>query len=140
MRVQSKIQKGKELENWIVERLRLSGLDKRAYRQKGSGSGLNKGDIWNDLNICFEAKNQKKFQQAWFKQAEKESMGTQEPIIVWKPPHKPLDNSFVMLKWDFFEKLLKHRKEPVVKEPDRAVAWKIKSAINSLKSLLKELE
>ena len=49
----SNIQKGKQLENFIVDRLRITGLDTRAYRQKGSGNGLNKGDIWNDLNISF---------------------------------------------------------------------------------------
>lgn len=140
MKPKSTIAKGKELEKWIVERLKISGLDTRAGRTPGSGSGKIKGDIWNDLGICFEAKNQKKFQQAWFKQAREESMGTTEPVIVWHPPQEPLDNSFVMLNWYFFEELLKRRKEPEIKNPDRAVAWKIKSLINAAKQLLRELE
>jgi len=140
MKAKTAIQKGKELENWIVERLRLSGLDTRAYRQKGSGSGLNKGDIWNNLNLCIEAKNQKNIQKKWFKQAEKESLGTQEPILVWHPSQEPLENSKVFLNWDYFEKLLKQTKEPEMKNIDRTVAWKIRTAINALKSLLKELE
>ena len=64
MKTQSAIQKGKQLEEFIVDELRLSGLDRRAYRQKGSGNGLNKGDVWKDLNLCIEAKNQKNFSPA----------------------------------------------------------------------------
>jgi len=140
MNPKSNIAKGKILENWIVDRLRLSGLDTRAYRQKGSGSGLNKGDVWNDLNLCIEAKNQKNFSQEWAKQAKRESMGTQTPVVVWHPPQVPLEDSVVIIQWCYFEELLLKSKDPELKQPDRAVAWKVKSAINSLKALLKELE
>lgn len=135
----SNIQKGKFLENWIVERLRMSGLDKRAYRQKGSGSGLNKGDIWNDLGVCFEAKNQKQFHAAWFKQAKEESMGTQEPVVVWKPPLEPPDNSLVVLNWYFFEELLKHRKEPALKEPDKEMSFQLRRLKETINQILKQL-
>ena len=140
MKPQTAIAKGKILEEWIVNRLRLSKIDTRAYRQKGSGSGLNKGDIWNDLNLCIEAKNQKNFKNAWAKQVKRESLGVQIPVIVWHPPQVPLEDSVVMIDWPFFEELLKHWKEPTMKEPDRETAWTIKSAINILKKLLKELE
>lgn len=140
MNPKSAIQKGKELERWIVERLKLSGLDTRASRTPGSGNGKAKGDIWNDLGICFEAKNQKNFQQAWFKQAREESMGTTEPVIVWHPPQEPLENSFVMLNWYFFEELLKHRKAPAIKEPDRQLKWDLTSLINIAKRVLKQIK
>ena len=141
MKIKSIHQKGKDLENWIVERLRLSGLDKRAYRQKGSGSGLNKGDVWNALNICIEAKNQKNFHPAWFNQAERESMGTQEPIVVWHPPQKPLEDSKVFMKWDYFERLLLKGREPAnIKEPSKELKWRLKRFVDYGKDLLKELE
>ena len=140
MKAKSAIAKGKLLEEWIVERLRLSGLDTRAYRQKGSGSGLNKGDIWNDLNICFEAKNQANFSPAWFKQAERESMGTQEPVVVWHPQNKPMEDSKVFMNWDYFEKLLKKTKEPVLNKPTNELKWRLDSLKSAIQRVIKELQ
>ena len=140
MNPKSAIAKGKELENWIVDRLHISGLDTRAYRQKGSGNGLNKGDVWNDLNLCIEAKNCKNFSQDWFKQVKRESLGVQIPVVVWHKNQVPLDESVVIISWNYFEELLLKSKEPELKQMDRQVAWKVKSAVNSLKALLKELE
>lgn len=140
MNPKSNIAKGKILENWIVDRLHISGLDIRAYRQKGSGNGLNKGDVWNDLNLCIEAKNCKNFSQDWFKQVKRESLGVQIPVVVWHKNQVPLEDSVVIISWNYFEELLLKSKEPELKQPDREVAWKVKSAINSLKALLKELE
>jgi len=140
MRIQSRIQKGKELENWITDRLRLSGLDRRAYRQKGSGNGLNKGDIWNDLNLCIECKNQKNFSKDWYKQAEKESMGTQEPIVVWHPPQLPLEASMVFINWDYFEKLLiKSKNPPDIKSPNKNLKWKLEKLRQVANEVIKEL-
>ena len=124
-----------------MDRLRITGLDTRAYRQKGSGNGLNKGDIWNDLNISFEAKNQKTSKiKEWMKQSEADSLGTTNPVVVWHPPQVPLEDSLVIIKWPYFEDLLAKSKSPEMKEPDRQVAWKIKNTIVALKALLKELE
>ena len=139
MKPQSAKAKGKILEDWIAERLRLSGLDKRAYRQKGSGSGNFKGDVWNDLNLCIEAKNQTNFKPAWFKQAERESLGVQEPIVVWHPPNKPLEDSKVYMNWDYFENLLKKSKEPVLNQPTRDFKWKLTSLKSAIQRVLKEL-
>ena len=52
MKPKSAIAKGKILEEFISERLIKSGLDCRAHRQKGSGSGEAKCDISNNLNLC----------------------------------------------------------------------------------------
>jgi hypothetical protein len=99
----SAIQKGKELEEFIVQRLRLTGLDTRAYRQKGSGSGLNKGDVWNDLNLCFEAKNTAKPNLGpSLKQVNREALGTQIPVMVWHRPRTPLEDSVVIIDWHLF--------------------------------------
>lgn len=136
----SSIEKGKLLENFVVERLRLSGLDRRAYRQKGSGSGLNKGDIWNDLNICFECKNQKNFDRSWFKQAEREALGHQIPVVVWHPNGIPMDKSIVMMDWGFFEELLlKYKETPSLEKPNREFSYKIKNLKVACQQVLKEM-
>ena len=135
----SSIAKGKALENWIVDRLRLSGLDKRAYRQKGSGNGLNKGDIWNDLNLCIEAKNTKIFPHKALKQVAREAMGYQKEVIVWHPPQTPMEASIVLIHWDYFEELLKKTKEPEMRQPDKSMKWKLENLKRSISEVLKEL-
>ena len=140
MKIKSAIAKGKELENWIVDRLRLSGLDNRSYRQKGSGNGLNKGDVWNDLNLCIEAKNVKNFSKDWFKQAERESMGTQEPVVVWHPPQQPLEASMVFITWDYFEKLLLKSKSPEIVSPDREMKWLLENLKGSCQRIINKLQ
>lgn len=135
MQAKSNIAKGKILENWIVERLKLSGLDTRAARTPGSGNGKMKGDIWNDLNLCIEAKNQKNFSREWAKQAKRESLGSQVPIVVWHPPQTPMEDSVAIIDWGYLEELLLRAKEPKIKEMDRQMMWDLnglKSAINKV--------
>lgn len=142
MKIQSAIAKGKQLENWIVERLRSSGLDTRAMRNPGSGNGKNKGDIWNDLNLSIEAKNTQNFSMNSFvEQAEKQSLGTQEPIVVWHPPHKPLEDSVVIIKWHYFEELLLKIKNstPAYKNPDRQADYALRNLSQAIKKVQKEL-
>jgi len=133
-------QKGKELENFIVDRLRSSGLDTRAYRQKGSGNGMNKGDIWNDLNLCIEAKNtaQPNLNKT-LRQVNREALGTQIPVMVWHMPHTPLEDSHVIIDWHYFETLLKKTREPTTLNPDRAFKWKVDRLRQDCKAILKEL-
>jgi hypothetical protein len=140
MKPKTAIAKGKELENWIVDRLRISGLDSRAYRQKGSGNGLNKGDIWNDLDLCIEAKNCKNFSRDWFKQVKRESLGVQIPVVVWHTNGVPLDDSVAIISWAYLEELLLAKQQPVTKAPDRDAQWKIKKLAESAKDVIKLLE
>lgn len=139
----SAIQKGKELEDFIAEELRSSGIDPRAQRQKGSGNGLNKGDIWNAAGICIEAKNTKKFyfDGAWH-QAVRESMGTQEPVVVWHRPQTPLSDSIVFMKWEFFKEMLKHKSDTQGKG-EILEKWQVKNhlqqAVVHLKQVIKNL-
>ena len=141
MKPTSAIQKGKELEKFIIQELKSSNLDRRAYRNPGSGSGLAKGDVDNSLGLCIEAKNQRNFSPRWYQQAEKESMGTQEPIVVWHPSQVPLEASMVFITWDYFKKLLiKSKEPPSVKEPSRELKWRLQRLIESAKSVIRELE
>jgi hypothetical protein len=140
MNPNSAIEKGKLLENFIVDRLRISGLDKRAYRQKGSGNGLNKGDIWNALDLCIECKNQKNFSKDWFKQVKKESLGVQIPVVIWHPPQVPLQDSIVMIDWNFFEQLLlKYIEKPSLEKPNREFSYKLNNLKIAVNQLMKEI-
>ena len=142
MNPKSAIQKGKLLENWIVERLHLSELDIRAARNPGSGNGKNKGDICNDLNICFEAKNTARpnFNEA-LKQANREALGTQIPVVVWHMPNTPLEDSKVVIDWHYFETLLLKIKNstPAYQNPDRTAGWALRNLQAAIKKVEKEL-
>ena len=112
MKPRTSIAKGKLLEDWVVERLRRSGLDTQAYRQKGSGSGLNKGDVWNALDIHFECKNVK--QMEWgntFKQMTRDNISGFPEVLVWHLPNTPLEATRVVIPWDYLEELLLGSKE-----------------------------
>ena len=139
MKPKSAIAKGKILEDWVAKRLQDTGLDPRAYKQKGSGSGQNKGDIWNALGISFECKNTKNFSMDLFwKQSVRDSLGTTEPCIVWHPQHLPLEDSRVVISWEYFETLLLGRNEE--KEIDnRNLKWKLQDLKSRITSVLKEL-
>ena len=107
MKPRSAKAKGKLLEQFIVDRLQETGLDPRAYPQRGSGSGKNKGDIWNSLGLHFEAKNQKAIHwKVWKDQLDDENVSHLPTVLVWHPPRDSIENSVVILDWHFFEELL----------------------------------
>ena len=133
-------QKGNLLEDWVVQELKSSGLDLRAYRQKGSGSGLMKGDIWNDLNICFECKNTTELEiKTFLKQAIRESLGTQDPVVVWHPPRTPLEDSVAIMHFHYYKNLLIRSKRVSFTNPSE-MNYKTRKLINDLKNFLKQLE
>ncbi len=110
-KIQTSRQRGKELENFIADKLKSSGLDLQAIRQIGSGSGLRKGDVHNSLGWTFEAKNTKRFDfYEAAKQVEREAMGYQKSVIVWHPKNRPLENSVAIINFEDFITLLKSEK------------------------------
>ena len=137
----SAIAKGKELEIWVAERLQKSGLDQRAYPQRGSGSGKNKGDIWNSLDLHFECKNQKAIHwSVWKEQVKSENVSHLREVIVWKPPREPIEGSVVIIDWDYFEELLIGNKgvKPVRESPN--LKWPLQRLKDAINGVLKELE
>jgi hypothetical protein len=141
MTPRSAIQKGKLLEHWIRDRLKDSGLDLRANRTPGSGSGMEKGDVSNGLNLAIEAKNTKSFSSGYWKQAKRQAIGDyQRPVLVWHPPHEAMENSVVMIEWSFFEELMLRSREPIIKTENREVAWKLKKLVLAAKEMLKEFK
>ena len=141
MTPQSALAKGKELEKYIVQWLKESGLDDRAARNPGSGNGLRKGDVDNDLGLSIECKNTKSFQiEKSFLQADRQSLGYLNPVLIWHPPQKPLSDSLVVITLHHFEELLKKSREPKMQSPDRTMNYALmllKVAINEVAKHLK---
>ena len=93
--VKSKRQKGKDLEDFIADILISKGLDSKARRDGGSGSGnREKSDISTSAmlfgkNLGIEAKNQETLHiPEWWKQAEKLELLGREPILIYKLPRR----------------------------------------------------
>ena len=91
MNPKSAIEKGKRLENHVVDRLRETGLDPKACRSAGSGSGnRDKADIVTSLmvdgeNLGIECKNHSRPKMVvWWKQTLKLQGVKMIPVLVWK--------------------------------------------------------
>jgi hypothetical protein len=142
----SAIAKGKRFENFIAQEIEAMGLGE-ASREIGSGSGKRKGDIRSNLPFLIEAKNQKKLN--WWEsinQAKKQAeMGNKEAekwVLIVRDPKTPEENPHcyaVVDMWEFL-KLLKKDREPLVKEPDRQMKWKLQRFLQTGKDLIKEFE
>ena len=139
----NKKQKGRKLVLQIVKRLR-NELDISAYEVAGSGAGLDKGDIRIPiLDLVIEAKNSQTISMAkWTEQSEREGLGHSKTALMWRHPKSPLERPEIRvdISLDYFIDLAQRYKEPKIKAPTREVSWKIKHSIQSLKTLLKELE
>lgn len=139
-------QKGKRFEQFIANQIEEMGLGK-AGREIGSGSGKAKGDIRSNLPFLIEAKNEKK--PHWWEnidqakdQAQKGNYDRDKWLLVVRDPRTPEDNPSVYAIVDFWEflKLLKKDKEPLVKEPDRNMKWKLQRLVQTAKEIIKDLE
>lgn len=142
MKTQSAKAKGRELENFVVQKLRQRGLDSRATRNPGSGSGKQKGDIWNSLGLCIECKNTKKAPgKEEFEQVRREAMGYQTEVIIWHPPKMPMEESKVILNInDFLDLIEKSREKPNTETPDKQFKWDLIQLRNSIKRVEKYIE
>lgn len=116
MKAKSKIAKGKILEEYVASQIREKGLDLRANRSFGSGSGnREKADIWTSLmilgrNVGIECKNQARIDiPSWWKQTEKLSSLGYEPILCFKPARESLEESKVVIYLDTFLELIKNQ-------------------------------
>jgi hypothetical protein len=112
-----RIQKGKDLENWVVEQLKSKGLDPRAKRSYGSGNGDGcKADIDTSLTILgqaagFECKHRSNLNvtESW-KQAVKLQSLNYEPILVLKHTHDQYANTKAVIYLDTLLELVKNQK------------------------------
>jgi hypothetical protein len=139
--------KGRRYENLIAKAIRDSGLDPRAGREIGSGSGTMKGDIRSTIPFLIEAKNQKTVHALdWIDQAKEQASSgfawKDRWALVFRDPRTPESQEISYVVLDFYEflNLLKKAAEPKMKNPDRAVEYKLKTLIRSAKEVLKEIE
>ncbi len=108
------IQKGKDLENYLADQLRVLGLDTRAARSHGSGNGnREKADIWTSAmilgqNAGFECKHCSTISlPEWWRQAKKlESLG-REPILVIKHTNDRYEDTKAVIYLDTLLRLMR---------------------------------
>lgn len=131
MNARSRLQKGKNGEKIVCERIERAGLG-RARREIGSGSGKNKGDIFANIPFLIEHKNQKTIHFLdWVKQAKKQAeignSDTNKWCLTIQDPETPQLNPeiYAVIELDEFLNLLKRNQEPKLKEPDRNLKWKL---------------
>ena len=117
MKAKSSIAKGKFLEDYVADQIREKGIDPKAYRSHGSGSGnREKGDIWTSMmilgqNAGIECKNQKTFAiPDWWRQTRKLEKLGREPVLVFKENHAPLGDTLALVYLDTLLELIKSQK------------------------------
>ena len=158
MKPQSAIAKGKELENWIVDRIIALGLDSKACRSAGSGNGnREKSDINTSLtilgkNIGIEAKNHKTLHiQEWWRQTEKLEVLGREPVLAFKIARDPFEATNVVIRLETLLELVKWANKAyadvaIIKEDfgksaedQRNMKWALENVKSGISKLLKYL-
>ena len=146
MKGNSIMQKGKRFEKFIANEVESEGFG-LARREVGSGSGKKKGDIACNLPFLIECKNHKKlnWHQSIDQAKEQARIGNYDRnkwALVVQDSRSPETNPEVFAVIDFWQflKLLKKDKEPMVKEPDRELAFDIKRLVEVGKKIIKRLE
>lgn len=112
-----RMQKGKDLENWVCEQLKAKGLDLHAKRAYGSGNGNGcKADIDTRLTILgqaagFECKHMSilNVMKSWRQTIKLQSLGY-EPLLVLKHTNDDYKNTKVVMYLDTLLDLLKENK------------------------------
>lgn len=151
--VKARMQKGKDLENWVADQIIQKGLDPKACRSGGSGNGnREKADVRTSLsvfgrNIGFECKNWGNLHiQEWWRQTEKLEKVGREPVLVFKINRDPLEASNVVIRLDTFLELVKRANQvenveaPVGEsQRQRDIKFTLQRLITEAKKLLKLL-
>lgn len=122
----ARIQKGKDLENHVVERLQITQLDTRARRSYGSGNSNGiKADIDTSLTILgqaagFECKHMDKLNvpDAWRQTVKLCSLGY-EPILIIKQTADNYGDTKAVIYLDTLLDMLLRIKELELKCQDR---------------------
>lgn len=107
----ARIQKGKDLENWVVEQLKGKGLDLRARRSYGSGNSNGiKADIDTTLTVLgtaagFECKHMDKLNvpDAWRQTKKLMNLGYEPLLVIKQTADKYGDTKVVMFLDTFLE-------------------------------------
>lgn len=132
----ARIQKGKDLENYVARRLKETGLDDRAKRSIGSGSGTGeKADINTKVmilgqNIGIECKHTDKPQlKDWWRQARKLEEIQRIPVLIWKQTADRYADTKAIVSYETLLALIKNQKEHEEREPE--YNWEAQRAIRA---------
>jgi len=155
MNPKSAIQKGKDLENYVADRIVALGIDQKARRDGGSGNGnREKGDIVTSmtifgLNAGIECKNHSSLAiPDWWRQTKKLELVGREPILAFKMRGEVLDESKVVIYLETFLKLVKAannasgdvvEREFKSPESERELKWAIEGLKHATNKVLKLL-
>ncbi len=137
--------KGKQFESWCAAQIEEMGLG-AARREIGSGSGKKKGDIFANIPFLLECKNHKRL-QIWdsINQAKEQArIGNSDPdkwALIIREPRSTTENpnAYAVIDYHEFLKLLKKDSEPLIKEPDRNMRWKLERLKQVIQEVIKEL-
>lgn len=155
MLAKSAHQKGKTLENLVVDKLIESGLDTKASRVLGSGNGnriktdVNTSIMIGDRTLGIECKNHKvPHVKDWWEQTCKLEKLGYLPALIYKLEGEKYEDSKVVIYLNDFIEMLKIMKSCGFIEEDKESGvfladkdkYKIKKAIDSLKDILKLIE
>lgn len=152
MLARSAIQKGKDLENYVADQLKIKGLDQKAVRAAGSGNGTReKADINTSVmvlgrNIGFECKNYSNAHvKEWWEQAEKLEVLGREPVVVYKLRGESLEDVKAIIRLDTLLELIKRQsdkpeQDTLLSNEDRRLKWALEQMIRSAKEVIKLTE
>ena len=140
----SRIAKGKKFEDHIADQIRAKGIDPKARRSIGSGSGTReKADIDTTatlfgVNLGIEAKNHKvPHVKDWWRQAEKLEYVRRVPVVAYSLNGENFDDSKVIIRLDLFLDMVKQCGEPKVMTDDN---MQQKRDLQNLKNAIKIVE
>jgi hypothetical protein len=141
-------EKGKQLENYVMDEIIKRGLDDRAIRDGASGaSNREKRDVNTSMEILgrlsgIECKNQAvPHIKDWWQQAQRLERLGYEPILVYKLFGEGLGDSKAVIYLSTLLDLVAHQgdsdQQTGIPSSDK---WLIRNAIDILKKLLKVFE
>lgn len=131
MKPKSAIEKGKRLEVFLEDFLKKN-VDINTRINRGSGNGVNKGDIRiPSLDIVIEAKNQSKvFLIDDWEQAREQCLGNDRPILAIRNPRKgEFQEVLMVMDLGTFAELASGQGAPVQEE----LTWQDRRMIETLK-------
>ena len=138
--------KGQSFERYIAKELTANGFGK-AHREVMSGGGFRKGDIYcPNFPFMIEAKNQAVVKiNEWVDQSKRETqIGFHDPdkwVLMFKDTRTPNNNPTIYALTDFYQflQLCKKDSEPLIKEPDRELKFKLEDLKRRSNNIIKKL-
>ena len=137
--------KGNALENYVADRIRDKGIDPKARRSIGSGSGTReKADIDTTMqilgiNIGIECKNQSVAKvREWWSQAQELEYVRRVPVVVYKLKGENFEDSKVIISLDTFLDMAKRSQAPMIeRRDDSEFRWLLQTMVKTCNKLIK---